>query len=159
MSSGDDVEELRERVLALEQQVDLQNEYITKILKQIPEIPERGMARFDAVTWQSPSDAHTVFLNIKKLAQKSPDGYVTREEVKRKVSSDANILKSEMSGHFKALKEENLIQEHPGDESRLQPNPDKTDEEAADLFVSNFDRADARRDKADSRGKRRDRQR
>lgn len=159
MPTDEEFRELKDRVLAMEEQIELQNQYLTEILRQIPEIPERGMARFDAVTWESPSAVHTVYLNIRKLAKKGPDGYTTREEVKGKAAADHDMLKTEVKGYIEELVEGEVVIEHPGDSSRVKPNPEVSDIDASDLFVSNFDRADERREKAESRGKRRDRRR
>ena len=159
MVSEEEFEELKDRVWELEEQVTVQQQYITDILRQIPEIPERGMARFDAATWESPSEVHTTFLTIQSVAEGSPDGYATRKEVKQKLAADNDMLKTEVKGYFKRLLEEDIIEEHPGDSSRIKPNPDASKEQAADLFVSNFDQADARRKKAERRGKPRDRER
>lgn len=156
MPSEKEFRELKDRVLALEEQIELQNQYLTEILRQIPEIPERGMARFDAATWESPSAVHTVYLNLRKLTGKTPDGYVTREEVKEKVAADHDMLKTEIKGYIKELVEEDLVEVHPGDSTRVKPNPDISDVDAADLFVSNTERADVRREKAEYRGKERD---
>lgn len=156
MPTEEEFEEVKDRLWEAEQQLAIQQEYITKILKQIPEIPERGMARFDSVTWESPSAVMETFLTIRSKAENAPDGYTTREEVKSKLAADNNMLRSEAKGYIKKLLDEGLVETRSGDSSRIRPEPEVSAEDGSDLFVSNFDRADARRGKAESRGKRRD---
>lgn len=154
-----EVEELGRDVQQLKRIVLEQNKYIEQILREIPEIPERGMARFDAATWESPSAIHTVFMMVEECAESSPDGYATRGEVKERLSTEDGMLQSKVKEHLGRLSDEDMLEERPGDDSRIRPAENVRGHEVLELSMSNFERADRRREKAEDRGKSRDRPR
>jgi hypothetical protein len=154
--TDDEIADLRKRVAALEQHAKKQDEMLKQILDEIQSMEERGLARFDATTFESPSEIHTAWRILNEQAGKSPDGYVAREDVKVKTASQEDIMKTKARQQVDKLIDAGFVEHHEHKEGFISPKDGVDDEDIAGLFTSNFDQADARREKAESRGESRD---
>lgn len=151
-----EVRELKKRVANLEDQLNKQGQLIKQIIDEIEDMEERGLARFDAGTWTNPSDVHTAWRVLNEQAEKSPDGYVMKENIKVKVAHKEDIAKTKARKQVRTLVDDGVAVEHEHQSEKIKPRSDISDEDIRDLMVSNFELADARREKAESRGKDRD---
>lgn len=144
---------LEERVQVLEVELQKTQQLLKRVLDEVEAIPPRGLARFDATKFDNPSDMHSIYQLVASRAQKAPDGYATRREVKQLAQKEEGMLKSKVDAKLNRMIEADTLETHEGDDSRIQPVDDVDDAELGELFISNFDSAEARREMARERGK------
>jgi hypothetical protein len=144
---------LEERVQVLEVELQKTQQLLKRVLDEVEAIPPRGLAQFDATKFDNPSVMHSVYQLVASRAQKAPDGYATRREVKKLAASEDDLLKTEVDAKLDRMIEADTLETREGDDSRIRPVEGVDDAELGELFISNFERADARREMARKRGK------
>lgn len=146
-------DELEKRVQKLEVELQRTQEQLVKVYEQIDSLEPRGLARFDARTFDNPNMAISVFQVLTSLAEASPDGWVMREKLKKKAATQEDMLKTDVRTQLDRLLEKDFAESHPSGDGRIRPGDEVQTEDLTDLIVSNFASAESRRDIARERGK------